>query len=419
METQQQYDNQEEVEIDERSLKCNAFIIEYILYKKVDYLVEDLLRELPYDRDNVNLRTRLIISQLNGLWEEVEQEDKVDGDRIGFIVSSVTALLGLLDERKQTFAEFFQEATFSADAYSKKIKKWLTSFINADTYELKYQSLEALVKYFNILGNYLGEPKLYSLLNQPKQIQEETQSNDAVMNEPQIPQITVDSLPDEPCTYLGLKNTGISTSEETTIFITERLFNARKPSKPIPQVPEKAPRQEELTQQPTQQVVAASTQSNQDEQAKKRKPTANANNLKKKRLMDSQKDAKRVVIIREFASSEDDEDIPITRASKLQRPRSKSDTNGKSKKKSVFEDSSSSEEETERVLFKPRKKSKDTKQKKVFWTDDEVNALLKGFKMYGTQWARILAEFKKTFHPNRDSLSLRDKYRNMEKYGQI
>ncbi|EFC40853.1 predicted protein [Naegleria gruberi] len=286
METQQQYDNQEEVEIDERSLKCNAFIIEYILYKKVDYLVEDLLRELPYDRDNVNLRTRLIISQLNGLWEEVEQEDKVDGDRIGFIVSSVTALLGLLDERKQTFAEFFQEATFSADAYSKKIKKWLTSFINADTYELKYQSLEALVKYFNILGNYLGEPKLYSLLNQPKQIQEETQSNDAVMNEPQIPQITVDSLPDEPCTYLGLKNTGISTSEETTIFITERLFNARKPSKPIPQVPEKAPRQEELTQQPTQQVVAASTQSNQDEQAKKRKPTANANNLKKKSYKD-------------------------------------------------------------------------------------------------------------------------------------
>jgi len=56
---------------------------------------------------------------------------------------------------------------------------------------------------------------------------------------------------------------------------------------------------------------------------------------------------------------------------------------------------------------------------KVFWTESEVEALKKGIKKFGKDWSSILSFYKEYFNPKRDSMALRDKYRNMVKFGHI
>jgi len=62
-----------------------------------------------------------------------------------------------------------------------------------------------------------------------------------------------------------------------------------------------------------------------------------------------------------------------------------------------------------------KKKQKGQRKKTVPWTDEETEALLKGIKQCGKHWSTILHHFKECFHEDRDSMSLRDKFRNLEK----
>ena len=64
-----------------------------------------------------------------------------------------------------------------------------------------------------------------------------------------------------------------------------------------------------------------------------------------------------------------------------------------------------------------RPKRRKRKQK---WSQIEEDALYKGYQRYKnvkTPWASILADedFKDLFHPSRDNVSLKDKFRNMER----
>ena len=60
------------------------------------------------------------------------------------------------------------------------------------------------------------------------------------------------------------------------------------------------------------------------------------------------------------------------------------------------------------------------RKKKQQWSQIEENALYKGYQRYKnvkTPWAMILNDddFKDLFHPSRDNISLKDKFRNMKR----
>jgi hypothetical protein len=76
-----------------------------------------------------------------------------------------------------------------------------------------------------------------------------------------------------------------------------------------------------------------------------------------------------------------------------------------------------SEEEPQKKVPEPKKPKKQG-TKKTPWTEVEVRHLLDGVKRFGHgKWANILNAY--TFAKVRDSVSLRDKYRNMEKSGLV
>jgi len=60
------------------------------------------------------------------------------------------------------------------------------------------------------------------------------------------------------------------------------------------------------------------------------------------------------------------------------------------------------------------------RKKKQQWSQIEEDALYKGYQRYKnvkTPWAMILNDddFKDLFHPSRDNISLKDKFRNMKR----
>ena len=60
------------------------------------------------------------------------------------------------------------------------------------------------------------------------------------------------------------------------------------------------------------------------------------------------------------------------------------------------------------------------RKKKEQWSQIEEDALYKGYQRYKnvkTPWAMILNDddFKDLFHPSRDNISLKDKFRNMKR----
>ena len=58
-------------------------------------------------------------------------------------------------------------------------------------------------------------------------------------------------------------------------------------------------------------------------------------------------------------------------------------------------------------------------RKRVPWSEKEVAALHKGLRLYGVgNWAKILRN-SLDFHSCRNSSSIRDKYRNLVKLGEL
>eukprot|EP00466_Bigelowiella_natans_P018035 jgi/Bigna1/76983/fgenesh1_pg.45_\ len=58
--------------------------------------------------------------------------------------------------------------------------------------------------------------------------------------------------------------------------------------------------------------------------------------------------------------------------------------------------------------------------KRIRWTQEEEAALVRGVKDYGAgSWARILSAHRKTFHPVRTGIHLKDKWRNLKNRGLV
>ncbi|KJE97853.1 hypothetical protein CAOG_007935 [Capsaspora owczarzaki ATCC 30864] len=60
---------------------------------------------------------------------------------------------------------------------------------------------------------------------------------------------------------------------------------------------------------------------------------------------------------------------------------------------------------------------KDESRARVRWSDVEVRNLIDGFRRFGKSWTQILGKYK--FASSRTSVDLKDKFRNLEKAGQI
>jgi len=53
------------------------------------------------------------------------------------------------------------------------------------------------------------------------------------------------------------------------------------------------------------------------------------------------------------------------------------------------------------------------------WLPGEVDALIRGVQAYGYLWRKILDEYSGVFHPNRTSVDLKDKWRNLVKLSKV
>ncbi|KAG2375245.1 hypothetical protein C9374_009868 [Naegleria lovaniensis] len=413
-----------------QSVQINTLVIEYLLFRRVDCVVDELLKSLPFDTDSLTVKVRLVINMLNETKQQITNEQELN-DRLSLIETCVEKVISLVANRREDFASIFENASFTVQAYLNKLNKWWKGFKEHNDYQEKYSCFLAIVKYINVLGNYIQAPKLYSVLHDYEtfchQQQEQQQEPRSVVGSAKKKSIasssstphrgattettshasarktSVSNLPihtdsleqqfTEPCTALSLGN---PVREDTNLFI------AKRKSEPV---------QKKLL---TLALADVGT-------PKQKQP---------RRLNERHSDAKKVVLNRELASDSEEEPplrVPpkatVKQHLKAQQSPSKKPKGETSR--SVFEEYSD-DEDTERALFhKPPQKrpkkitSSKPRQKKVFWSEEEVDALLAGYKRFGGNWAKILAHYKKMFNPVRDSLSLRDKYRNLVKYGYI
>ncbi|KAF0974484.1 hypothetical protein FDP41_006516 [Naegleria fowleri] len=410
------------------SVQINTLVIEYLLYRRIDSVVDELLKSLPFDTNSLNVKVRLVINMLNETSQQITNEQDLN-DRLNLIETCVEKVISLIQNRKDDFARIFENASFTVLAYMKKLNKWWKAFKEESNYEERYSCLLSIVKYINILGNYIQPPKLYSILQDYEKHEQENQeqpsfvrtspkksitstprggggasSSESMNGHASARRTSISNLPihsdsleqfNEPCTAMALGN---PVKEDTNLFI------AKRKSEPV---------QKKLLTLALSEVGTP----------KKKQP---------RRLNERHSDAKKVKVNRELASdSEEEPPVKVPpKATVKQHLRSQQSPSKKQKgdtSTNVFEEYSD-EEDTERVLFhkpaqkKPKKITSDSskpRQKKVFWSEEEVDALLAGYKRFGGNWAKILATYKKMFNPVRDSLSLRDKYRNLVKYGYI
>jgi hypothetical protein len=62
------------------------------------------------------------------------------------------------------------------------------------------------------------------------------------------------------------------------------------------------------------------------------------------------------------------------------------------------------------TIFTPRQTAR---RKKTYWTSAEEDALRKGVESFGAQWSCILRKLRSSFHTQRTSTDLKDKWRTL------
>ena len=84
------------------------------------------------------------------------------------------------------------------------------------------------------------------------------------------------------------------------------------------------------------------------------------------------------------------------------------------KKVRRLDSSSSTDEESSSSDVEMRRTSKGRRQR-VFWTEEEEQALIKGVAIYGVvNWVSIHRRYTDEFHPQRTPSDLKDKWRNLQ-----
>ncbi|KAL9655498.1 hypothetical protein ABK040_002166 [Willaertia magna] len=217
---------------------------------------------------------------------------------------------------------------------------------------------------------------------------------------------------------------GNNTVEEVIVREEKREVIASSSTSPLNDKKKRKENVKENTKASTSSSAEITTNGHKDQKKSKESPknkqkTPPKDNNKKKRKLNERHSDARPVKINKILADTDDEEESSSEQEEDTIEFSEDEEQPNIPPRSLSQRSNASNGSV-KSTSNSSNSSNTTGRSKIFWTLEEVDALKKGVKRFGEgSWGAILAAYKNVFNPKRNSISLRDKWRNLVSYGHI